>query len=320
MKLYSAPLAGISHSAFRRLLSDYGGYDYLFTEMLSVRALLNENIFDSPYTKKRTREGRVIYQLMINANQIDLLPAIVETLSALDPWGIDINLGCPAPAARQRGCGVRLFEDLNSVELILRTIRRYWSKNLSVKCRLGSRKSDWKPHFMRFLDLMEDSAVDSITLHPRFREDKLRGRVCERAYGDFFSTRSLSCVGNGNITDATDFTDSRYAALSGFMIGRAAVCKPWIFKKIKDGCSEKELDFFHIWHTFCTYVLEDFPEEKALGRIKQFTSYFCQNFTFAHTLYSASMGSKSLPELIRKAEDFFTGTPPRVSTLDIREY
>jgi hypothetical protein len=36
--LFCAPMAGITHSAFRRLVAEFGGYGALFTEMRSRHA------------------------------------------------------------------------------------------------------------------------------------------------------------------------------------------------------------------------------------------------------------------------------------------
>ncbi len=39
-----APMAGVTHSAFRRLLAEFGGFGTTSTEMLAGTAVLNENI------------------------------------------------------------------------------------------------------------------------------------------------------------------------------------------------------------------------------------------------------------------------------------
>ena len=44
--LFSAPMAGVTHSAFRRLLSDFGGYGALCSEMLSGKYLSIQNAPD----------------------------------------------------------------------------------------------------------------------------------------------------------------------------------------------------------------------------------------------------------------------------------
>lgn len=47
--LVLAPMAGVTHSAFRRMLLDYGGIGLLSTEMLGARRVPQENPGVSPY-------------------------------------------------------------------------------------------------------------------------------------------------------------------------------------------------------------------------------------------------------------------------------
>ncbi|MBD3241604.1 MAG: tRNA-dihydrouridine synthase family protein, partial [Chitinivibrionales bacterium] len=101
--LLCAPMAGLSHSALRRLLADFGGYGALYTEMLSARALNQEELHASPFTRRRPEEGTVIYQLLVDTPHT--AAAAVQRLQSIAPAAIDINLGCPAPEVKKRGGG-----------------------------------------------------------------------------------------------------------------------------------------------------------------------------------------------------------------------
>ena len=67
--LFLAPMAGVTNSAFRRLLSDFGGYGALFTEMVSASAFLREKPDQSPFTKRREQEGALVYQFRISGEE-----------------------------------------------------------------------------------------------------------------------------------------------------------------------------------------------------------------------------------------------------------
>ena len=82
--LLCAPMAGITHSAFRRLLADFGGYGCLYTEMLSVKALLVENLDQSPFYQKESCEGNVIYQLKLSGNEP--IRKIIDHISSIRPF------------------------------------------------------------------------------------------------------------------------------------------------------------------------------------------------------------------------------------------
>ena len=88
--LFLAPMTGITHSAFRRLVSQHGGYGALFTEMLSGPALLHEDLSTSPFTKTRECEGKVFYQLLLSGTED--IKAILDRISTTSPFGIDLNL------------------------------------------------------------------------------------------------------------------------------------------------------------------------------------------------------------------------------------
>jgi len=87
--LFCAPMAGITHSAFRRLLADFSGYGALFTEMLAAKMILHENPLTSPWLKRRPQEGRS----SINSSLTDTvrLPEIIERLAPLHPDGLDLK-------------------------------------------------------------------------------------------------------------------------------------------------------------------------------------------------------------------------------------
>jgi hypothetical protein len=49
--------------------------------------------------------------------------------------------------------------------------------------------------------------------------------------------------------------------------------------------------------------------EKAIGRIKEFTKYFAQNFQFGHELASRVQSATSLETLHERAMAFFSSHP-----------
>ncbi len=292
-------MAGITHSAFRRLISDFGGYGALYTEMLSPGALLKENLTESPYTKRRTQEGLVIYQMQLCGDEP--LGLIIDRLRSLEPAGIDINLGCPAPAIRKNGAGKALFDNFEKVENTLRFIRKYWDGLLSVKCRLGDNCSGWEEKFLQRLRLFEDCDIDMICVHPRFSDEKLKRFARWNLFKWIRSQTKIPLIGNGDITEKTALT--LIDDCDALMIGRASVTKPWIFQSISG--QTPNIDLKEVWMRFYNYTCEDFPPEKAIGRIKEFTIYYSKNFFFGHELFRAVQPSPDLDILRKRAVDFF---------------
>lgn len=303
--LFCAPMAEITHSAFRRLLGDFGGCGALFTEMLSGRAILKEDS-SSPYVRRRPGEGRVFYQILVNGSEP--LAAMVERLVAFGADGIDVNCACPSPSIRALRAGAFLFEDEDRLVRVLRELRRCYAGPLTVKIRLGKNSPDWREQLSRRLKLIEDCGADAITLHPRFRDEKLKRAARHDLFPWAAAQTRLPLIANGDITGPEIFGSfpEHFAAAAGIMVGRMAAVRPWIFAQWR---RPAPVDVAAVWDTLFRYVGEDFVPRKALFRMKIFTAYYARNFSFGHTLFTRSRNAKTLDELRAAALQFLSASP-----------
>ncbi|HSW40546.1 MAG TPA: tRNA-dihydrouridine synthase family protein [Acidobacteriota bacterium] len=306
--LFLAPMAGITNSAFRRLLADFGGYGALTTEMLSVSAFLQENPFRSPFSKRRDCEGKVIYQLRVSGEEN--LEAAFAKLAELVPDAVDLNLGCPAPEIQKQASGAALFRDFDRLRLVLKRIRDCYRGVFTVKCRLGDDPQNWRGAFGERLRLFEDSGVDAVTVHPRFSTEKLKRRARWEEFPWIASQTKLPVIGNGDIRSMNDILSKSdyFAPLAGIMLGRAVAVKPWLFREFA-GLPPAPIDYAEVWDRLYRYTLEDMPPERAIGRLKEFTSYFAQNFFFGHQLYRTCLKARGVAEIRNAALLFLNSNP-----------
>jgi len=309
--LFLAPMEGITNSAFRRLLSDFGGYGALFTEMLSASAFLHEKTASSSFTRKRPCEGPVIYQF--GASGDEDLEALCRKLPELDAAGIDLNLGCPAPKIRASGWGVALCQDFPRLRSVLERLRRNYPGTLTVKCRLGDDPANWREAFLERLRLYEDLGVSAVTVHARFSGEKLKRRPRWEEFPWIAASTRLPVLGNGDLCSPAELERNRalFEPLAGLMLGRIAVVKPWIFREFA-GLPPLELDRREVWERLYRYTLEDMPPERAFGRLMDFTYYFAKNYFFGHELYRGVQRART-PEAIREAVLRFLDKGPALS-------
>ena len=303
-----APLAGVTHSAFRRLIAELGGCGLQFTEMLSGRALLHEDLRRSPYVKRRPSERAVFYQLMLRPD--DPVERIVGRLSDISPDGIDLNLACDAPAIRLLGAGSALFDDLPALATVLHEVRRCWAGPLTVKIRLGHDAPECEARLAERLRLIEDAGVDAITLHARFFEDKRKRPARYQHFAWATSRTHLPIIGNGDIAGARTLhaRATTFAGLSGVMIGRLAIAQPWVFATWE---RPLEVDLGSIWLRLYDYTSEDFEPEDAVKRVRLFTKYFARNFQFGHGFDAAVRVAPTMAAARAIAERFFDTQPAR---------
>ncbi|OQW96406.1 MAG: hypothetical protein BWK77_04845 [Verrucomicrobia bacterium A1] len=303
---FLAPLAGITHSAFRRLVAEFGGCGALWTEMLSARQILREDRHASPWLRRRPVEKRVIYQLMIR--DTDALEPIIGRLSEIGPDGLDINLACHAPAIRQLDAGSRLYMDREALAPVLREVRRCWPGLLTVKIRLGHEADGWQTTFAERMKLFEDSGVDAVVLHPRFFEDKFKRRARHELLAWVASLSRLPLIASGDITGEASVREraAQLQPAGAVMVGRMAAAQPWVF-----AAWDRPLSVNHaeVWRRLLDYTCEDFPPEKAIGRIKVFTKYYARNFKFGHDFATSVQNAPDLAALRGRADAFFARSP-----------
>jgi tRNA-dihydrouridine synthase len=304
--LVCAPLAGVTNCAFRRLVAEFGGCGAYYTEMLSARQILCEDLVRSPSLRRSSREERVIYQLLAGAG--DPLDRIIDRLSEIKPDGLDLNLACDSPNIRKFFGGIRLFEHLPALEAVLRSIRACWPGLFTVKIRLGREVPDWQDRLAERLRLFADCGVDAVVLHPRFVEERLRRRARHELLEWAAGVSRLPLIANGDIAGAASVrADPHLARHPGaLMVGRMAAAQPWVFAGWERPVA---VDHAEVWRRLDAYTREAFPPLKAIARIKVFTQYYARNFQFGHCLYVAVQNAPTLEAVRERAEAFFATAP-----------
>lgn len=304
--LFCAPLAGITHSAFRRLVAEFGGCGAFWTEMLSAKQIMNENLRLSPYLRRQPLEKRVIYQLMVHDTV--RLDRVIGRLSEIGPDGLDINLACHAPMIRRLFAGSQLFENLPVLSSVLKTVRSSWPGLLTVKIRLGRNTPGWEERFAERIRLFEDSGVDAIVLHPRFAEDKFKRSARNEIYSRAASLTRVPLIASGDIVGPETVRENsdHLKSVSAIMIGRMAVARPWVFASWDQPMN---VDYAEVWRRLFEYICEDFEPEVAISRVKIFTEYYARNFQFGHSFYTAVQNTPTLDAARERAEAFFESSP-----------
>ncbi len=308
--LFCAPMAaGITHSAFRRLLADFGGYGALFTEDV-VRA----------HRLGRGYPTVTVAQTAPRGGPLDLSTAGHHPgPTAGNPRApraarsrrhrSQYRLRGPQGASTTRGrCD--LFDDPDRLRDIVRTLRAHVAGPLTVKIRLGRRDPAWRKRLSERLRLLVDEGVDALTVHPRFSDEKLNRVPRHELYAELAAETRLPIIANADITGVDDWRRRMrdYAPVAGLMIGRMAAVRPWVFAQWHD--PPLAVDPAAVWMRLFDYILEDFPQAgQALARIKIFTSYFARNFIFGHTLFVAVQSSPDLDTARARAAQFFAGSP-----------
>ncbi|MFA6283394.1 MAG: tRNA-dihydrouridine synthase family protein [Desulfurivibrionaceae bacterium] len=305
--LFLAPMAGLTHSALRRLIIEQGTIGLLSTEMLSAARLPSESPQLSPYLVRSAQETPLSYQLLVSREE-EVAPAIAK-LHTLGAEAIDLNLGCPAPTVRRMGAGSRLMEEPALVQGLVAAARKQTSLPLTAKIRLGEALDEEK--LRDFCRMLEGEGVDLLSVHARLRGEPFVRKPRWPWVGKVKSWVNIPVVANGGIFSVEDARNClAQSGADGLMIGRGAAIQPWIFAALAHGLYNLGPEVGPVnkpalYLRFIELLEESFLPERRLGRLKEFSHYFAKNYPFGHSLASAIQSSVTVAEARERACAFF---------------
>ncbi|MDD3844871.1 MAG: tRNA-dihydrouridine synthase family protein [Syntrophorhabdaceae bacterium] len=323
--LLQAPMAGLTHSALRQIVSGFGGVGLLSTEMLLAKRLPTENPGMSPYLVRTAEERPLSYQLLVSGD-MDLAPAM-DKLHDLQADVIDLNMGCPDWSVGRSGAGFALMENPENARRLVGAARKGTELPLTAKIRLGVELDE--PRLKDFCAMLEGEGIDMLSIHARLKKEPFARRPKWEWVARVKEWLGIPVIANGGIFTVEDARDClRASGADGLMLGRGAVVRPWLFAEIaRDvygcGIARPSVSLPLIYGRFMDLIKELFPAERQLGRLKEFTHHFAGNYKFGHQLSSRIQGSRSMTQAHERAAAFFeenTEDPRarRMSTNELR--
>lgn len=305
--LFLAPMAGLTHTALRQVMSGFGGIGLLSTEMLSAKRLPTENPGISPYLIRTASESPLSHQLLISTAR-EVAPAL-HALHRFRADAIDLNMGCPAPAVGKIGAGFALMEQPEEARRIVSEARKRTQLPLTAKIRLGADLDDRK--LRDFCAMLSDEGIDLLSVHARLKNESFARRPRWERIERIKEWIPIPVIANGGIFSVRDAEEClRVSHADGLMLGRGAVIKPWLFAQIARelyglDVAEPAVLPEAMYAGYVDLLESHFRPEYRLGRLKEFTHYFAKNYAFGHHLAVGVQTSNSVEEARERAALFF---------------
>uniref|UniRef100_A0A3Q2DW10 tRNA-dihydrouridine(47) synthase [NAD(P)(+)] n=1 Tax=Cyprinodon variegatus TaxID=28743 RepID=A0A3Q2DW10_CYPVA len=280
IKLRSCEKKKCGNLPFRRVCKRFGA-DITCGEMAMCTNLLQGH--QSEWALLKRHESEDLFGVQVEGCFPDTMTRCAELINTYtDVDFVDINSGCPIDLVYKKGGGCGLMTRTRKFEHIIKGMNYVLDVPLTVKIRTGVQEKSNIAH--KLIGEMKNWGVSMITLHGRSREQ----RYTKLADWDYISTCAkvaspVPLFGNGDILSYEDAMKARETGVSGIMIARGALIKPWIFTEIKESrhwdiSSSERLD---ILKDFTNFGLEHWGSdtqgvEKTRNFLLEWLSFMCR--------------------------------------------
>jgi tRNA-dihydrouridine synthase B len=337
-----APMAGVTDTVFRRFIRNLGGCGLIMTEFTSADGVLRKKDQKAKrYLHFYEDEHPISAQLFGSDPQVMAEAAKMVEGFGFDI--VDLNLGCPAKKVVKCNGGSGLLRDLPAIGRIFEAVRAAVKVPFTVKFRAGW--SDDEIVCVELARMAEACGLAAVALHARTREQGYSGQARWEWIAAIKDAVKIPVIGNGDIRTPEDACAMvTQTGCDAVMIGRTAPSNPWIFRQIEqysaihggadapvrpveqsstvfagatpDECvrgytksakpydEPSEADRYQMIRTYFQMLIEEeLPD--AVGKMKQFASWFTHGVPGGASLRKAIYESKSPVEILHRVEEFF---------------
>ncbi len=224
-QVITAPLAGVSNPAFRKVIKSFNP-GLICTEMTSDKALLYHNKKTLKMLEVSEDQQPVSLQLFGN-DPGEMAKAAKLVCEHSTAKVLDLNMGCPVPKIVRQGSGCALMKDPEKAGEIVKAVKEVIDRPLTVKIRSG-----WDQESINAVEVakaLENAGADAITVHPRTRTQYYQGHSDWELIKEVKQAVKIPVIGNGDILTPYDAEKMlKDTGCDGVMIGRGMLGNPWL--------------------------------------------------------------------------------------------
>lgn len=311
-QIIMAPMAGISNSAYRKIIKEMGA-GLVYAEMVSDKAITygNQKTIDMLYMDEYERP---IAQQIFGSDKESFVEAAKFIEKTMHPDIIDINMGCPVPkVALKNQAGSALLKNPEKVYEIVKAVKDAVKIPVTVKIRSG-----WDSNSINatlIAQVCEKAGADAIAVHPRTRKQGYSGNADWNIIKQVKQSVKIPVIGNGDIKSCYDakrmLTETGCDAV---MIGRGLLGNPWLVKECIDyinlGIEPQEKtkkEKIDMIKKHYHYLINTKPLKISLLEMRMFIPWYLKGLSGSNEVKKEIFMCKNFEEIEKILDDYLKG-------------
>jgi tRNA-dihydrouridine synthase B len=226
-----APMAGMTDTAFRRLVKRRGGCGLVVSEMVSSEGLVRGIDRTLEYAEYTEEERPVSIQIF--GGDPAKMAAAAQIVEGMGADVVDVNMGCPVPKISKHNAGCSLMREPSHAASIVAAMVKAVRIPVTVKMRAGWTEEEINAPLVA--RLVADAGASAVTVHGRTAKQSYSGFSDWDLIGRVARGVRIPVFGSGDCVEADQVVDRlRNSGVRGVLVGRGVLRNPWILAQASD--------------------------------------------------------------------------------------
>jgi nifR3 family TIM-barrel protein len=225
-----APMAGMTDTAFRRLVKRHGGCGLVVTEMVSAEGLVRGIDRTLEYAEY-TEEERPI-SIQIFGGDPDKMAAAAQIVEGMGADIVDVNMGCPVPKIAKHNAGCSLMREPAHAAAVIGAMAGAVKIPVTVKMRAGW--SDEERNAPTLARMVQDAGAAAIAIHGRTAAQSYSGSADWDLVAEIAADLAIPVFGSGDCIEPQQIVERLQSGVEGVLVGRGVLRNPWILAQAAD--------------------------------------------------------------------------------------
>ncbi len=222
-----APMAGMTDTAFRRLVKRHGGCGLVVSEMVSSEGLVRGIDRTLEYAEYTEEERPVAIQIF--GGDPAKMAAAAQVVEGMGADIVDVNMGCPVPKIAKHNAGCSLMREPEHAASVIAAMTKAVKIPVTVKMRAGW--NDEERNAPRLARLVEDAGAAAVTVHGRTAAQSYSGSADWSLVAEIAASLSIPVFGSGDCVEPSHIVERMDMGVSGVLVGRGVLRNPWILSQ-----------------------------------------------------------------------------------------